>query len=104
VLAVPGVLEAVTARRDDVVAVSPIIAGAALKGPADRLLNELGHESSELGQARINAPFSSTLVNDTADADLAPAVEAEGVRAVVAPTIMKGPDETNALAKVVLSS
>jgi LPPG:FO 2-phospho-L-lactate transferase len=104
VLAVPGVLEAVTARRDDVVAVSPIIAGAALKGPADRLLTELGHESSVVGVARIYAPFCSTLVIDTADADLAPAVEAEGVRAVVAPTIMKGPDETNALAKVVLSS
>jgi LPPG:FO 2-phospho-L-lactate transferase len=104
VLAVPGVLDAVTARRDDVVAVSPIIAGAALKGPADRLLAELGHESSVVGVARIYAPFCSTLVIDTADADLAAAVEAEGVRAVVAPTIMKGPDETAALAKVVLDA
>ena len=42
VLAVPGVRDAVEARRDDVVAVSPIVAGAALKGPADRLLRELG--------------------------------------------------------------
>ncbi len=49
VLAVPGVRDAVTARRDDVVAVSPIVAGAALKGPADRLLRELGHESSVVG-------------------------------------------------------
>ena len=38
VLAVPGILQSVTARRDDVVAVSPIVAGAALKGPADRML------------------------------------------------------------------
>ena len=104
VLAVPGLREAVEARRDDVIAVSPIIAGAALKGPADRLLVELGHESSVVGVARIYAPFCSTLVIDTADADLAPAVEAEGVRAVVAPTIMKGPDEAAALAKVVLSA
>ena len=102
VLAVPGVRAAVEARRDDVVAVSPIIAGAALKGPADRLLVELGHESSVVGVARIYAPFCSTLVIDSADEALAGAVEAEGVRAVVAPTIMKGPDEAAALARVVL--
>ena len=102
VLAVPGVRAAVEARRDDVVAVSPIIAGAALKGPADRLLTELGHESSVVGVARIYAPFCSTLVIDEADAELAGAVEAEGVRAVVAPTIMKGAAEAAALAEVVL--
>jgi LPPG:FO 2-phospho-L-lactate transferase len=102
ILAVAGVAQALRSRRDDVVAVSPIIAGAALKGPADRLLTELGHESSVVGVARLYASFCSTLVIDTADADLAGAVEAEGVRAVVAPTIMKGPDEAAALAKVVL--
>jgi len=103
VLAVPGIREAVTARRDDVVAVSPIIAGAALKGPADRLLRELGHESSVVGVARLYRDFAATLVIDTADAELAAAIEAEGMRAVVAPTIMKGPDETAALARVVLA-
>ncbi len=55
VLAVPGVREAVAARREHVVAVSPIVAGAALKGPADRLLRELGHEASVVGVARIYA-------------------------------------------------
>jgi LPPG:FO 2-phospho-L-lactate transferase len=103
VLAVAGVADGLRARRDDVVAVSPIIAGSALKGPADRMLAELGHESSVVGVARLYAEVCGTLVIDTADADLAPAVEAEGVRAVVAPTIMKGPAETNALAEVVLS-
>src|SRR5262249_2283861 len=49
VLVVPGVRDAVVARREDAVAVSPIVAGAALKGPADRLLVELGHESSVVG-------------------------------------------------------
>ena len=53
VLAVPGVREALTARRERVVAVSPIIAGAALKGPADRLMAELGTESSVVGVARL---------------------------------------------------
>lgn len=103
ILGVTGVANAVRSRRDDVVAVSPIIAGAALKGPADRLLAELGHESSVVGVARLYAPFCGTLVIDDADAALASAVEAEGVRAVVAPTIMKGPEESAALAKVVLS-
>jgi LPPG:FO 2-phospho-L-lactate transferase len=103
ILAVAGVGRALRSRRDDVVAVSPIIAGAALKGPADRLLTELGHESSVVGVARLYAESCSTLVIDTADAHLAGAVEAEGVRALVAPTIMKGPEESAALAKVVLA-
>ena len=90
VLAVPGVRDAVVARRDDAVAVSPIVAGAALKGPADRLLRELGHEASVVGVARLYAPLVATLVIDEADAEQAGAVEAEGVRCVVAPTIMRG--------------
>jgi len=103
VLAVTGVRDAVEARRTDVVAVSPIIAGAALKGPADRLLRELGHESSVVGIARIYAPMAATLVVDEADADHAAAVEAEGMACVIAPTVMRGPDEAAALARTVLT-
>lgn len=102
VLAVPGIRAALGARRPDVVAVSPIVAGAALKGPADRLLRELGHESSVAGVARVYRDVASTLVIDEADRALAPAVEAEGLRAVVAPTIMHGPHEAATLAQVVL--
>ncbi len=69
-LAVPGVAEALTDRRDRTVAVSPIVAGAALKGPADRLLVEMGFESSVVGVARWYARFVSTLVIDEADAAL----------------------------------
>jgi len=104
VLAVPGVRDAVAARRERVVAVSPIVAGAALKGPADRLLAELGHEVSVVGVARIYAPLAATLVVDGADAALAPAVEAAGMRCVVAPTVMRGPEEAAALAKTVLGA
>ncbi|MEO7429457.1 MAG: 2-phospho-L-lactate transferase [Acidimicrobiales bacterium] len=104
VLAVPGVRGAVAQRRQDVVAISPIIAGAALKGPADRLLRELGHESSVVGIARIYAPLAATLVIDEADADHAAAVEAEGIRCLVAPTIMRGPSEAAALGAVVLAA
>jgi LPPG:FO 2-phospho-L-lactate transferase len=103
VLAVPGVRAAVEARRADVVAVSPIIAGAALKGPADRLLRELGHDASVVGVARLYAPFVGTLVIDDADAHHAAAVEAVGVRCVVAPTIMRGVAEATRLAEVTLA-
>lgn len=104
VLAVPGVRDALTARRSDTVAVSPIVGGAALKGPADRLMAELGHEVSVVGVARIYREVAATLVVDEVDAGLAPAVEAEGVRCVVAPTIMSDPDRAAALARVVLGA
>jgi LPPG:FO 2-phospho-L-lactate transferase len=86
-----------------VVAVSPIVAGAALKGPADRLLRELGHEATVVGVAGLYAPLAATLVIDEADAELADLVEAEGIRAVVAPTVMSSPERGAALARVVLA-
>lgn len=104
VLAVPGLRDAVVARRADTVAVSPIIAGAALKGPADRLLRELGHESTVVGVARLYAPLAATLVVDEADADQIDAVEAEGIRCVVAPTIMRDATAAAALGAVVLAA
>jgi LPPG:FO 2-phospho-L-lactate transferase len=104
VLAVPGVAAALTARRDHVVAVSPIVAGAALKGPADRLLGELGHEVSVVGVARMYAPIAATLVVDEADAALAPAVEAAGLRCRVVPTIMSDVARAAELAAVVVES
>lgn len=104
ILAVPGVRAAVEARRPATVAVSPIIGGAALKGPAARLLRELGHEASAVGVARLYAALAATLVIDETDADLAPAVEAEGIGCVVAPTIMTGPAAAADLARIVLKS
>ncbi len=104
VLAVPGVRQAVIARRESVVAVSPIVAGAALKGPADRLLAELGHEVSVVGVARLYAPLAAALVVDEADAALAPAVEAAGMRCVVTAAVMRGPAEAAALARAVLGA
>jgi len=102
VLAVPGVREAVTARRADTVAVSPIVAGSALKGPAARLLKELGREATVVGIARWYAPLAATLVIDDADADLATAVTAEGIRPVVAPSVMDTPELAVDLARTVL--
>lgn len=102
VLAVPGVREAVAARRDSVVAISPLVGGRALKGPADRLLRELGHDDSVAGVAGLYAPFAGTLVIDHADAEHADAVRAAGLRCVVTDTIMRDPDAASALCKVVL--
>ena len=99
VLAVPGVRDAVIARRDRTVAVSPIVGGAALKGPADRMLVELGHESSVVGIARLYRDLASVLVIDDADAAHAEAVEAEGMHCVVTDTIMKSPERAAALAR-----
>jgi len=104
ILAVPGIRTALEARRDRVVAVSPIVAGAAIRGPADRLLRELGHEASALGVARLYAPWAATFVIDEADGGLVPAIEALGVRCVVAPTVMTDRARAAALAKVVLDA
>jgi LPPG:FO 2-phospho-L-lactate transferase len=104
ILAVPGIAGAVRARRDRTVAVSPIVAGSALKGPADRLMRELGHDASVVGVARIYAPLASVLVIDEADADLAGAVEDQGMRAVVTASVMTSPDVARHLAETTLAS
>ena len=103
VLAVPGVREAVTARRESTVAVSPIVGGEAIKGPAARMLVELGHEPSAVGVARLYTPVAGTLVIDEVDAGLADAVRAEGLECIVTDTIMSDPSRAAALAEVVVS-
>jgi LPPG:FO 2-phospho-L-lactate transferase len=103
-LAVPGIADALRRRRARVVAVSPIVAGAALKGPADRLMTELGEEPSVVGVARMYAEVAGTLVVDESDAALAAGVEALGVRCVVAPTVMRSVDDAERLSTTVLDA
>jgi LPPG:FO 2-phospho-L-lactate transferase len=103
VLAVPGVRDAIADRRNDVVAVSPIVGGAALKGPADRLLTELGRESTVVGVAEWYREIVGALVIDNVDVDHAPAVEALGITPVVTDTIMNEPAVTDALARTCVS-
>jgi LPPG:FO 2-phospho-L-lactate transferase len=102
--ALHGVDAALTKRRESVVAISPIIAGAALKGPADRLMTELGHESSVVGVAKLYAPICGTLIIDTADAHLASKVESEGMHCVVVDTVMSTPEKSKHLARTTLES
>lgn len=104
VLAVPGVRDAVVSQQHRTIAISPIVAGAALKGPADRLMRELGHSPTVVGVSEIYAGLASTLIVDEADAALAGAVEAAGLRCVVAPTIMSDPPAAKALAETVLGA
>jgi len=104
VRAVPGVDATLAARRDSVVAISPIIGGAALKGPADRLLRELGHESSALGVARIYADICGVFVIDEVDAHLCSAIEQLGMRCIVTSTIMKTDTVARTLATTVIGA
>lgn len=105
ILALPGIREAFAAAGDrgvPRVAVSPIIGGRALKGPADRMLISLGHESSAVGVARIYAGLIDRFVLDEADASLGAAVEALGMAARALPTIMGSDDDRASLARALL--
>jgi LPPG:FO 2-phospho-L-lactate transferase len=101
ILAVPGIREAVAGRA---IAVSPIIAGRAVKGPAAKIMQELGIEPSALEVARYYREIVKTLVIDRADAALAPAIEALGMRAVVADTLMAGDADRERLARACVAS
>jgi LPPG:FO 2-phospho-L-lactate transferase len=102
ILALPGMREALLGAAARRVGVSGIIAGEALRGPADRMLGSLGHEVSARGVARLYAGLIDRFVIDTADAELAPAIAELGMEAVVRPTIMTTDDERAALAAALL--
>lgn len=100
ILALAGFREALGGVAS--VAVSPIVAGRALKGPADRMLASLGHEVSGLGVARIYAGLAKTFVLDEADAHLVPEVEALDMRTRVLPTVMRTDADRAALATALM--
>ncbi len=102
ILAVPGFRERLRAFHGPVVAVSPIVAGQALKGPADRMLASLGHEVSPLGVARLYQDFLDGILIDQLDAELAPAIAELGIVVKVADTIMRTNDDRRRVARAVL--
>ncbi len=102
ILAVPGIAEALIARRRHSVAISPIVAGAALKGPAADMLEDLGHEVSVLGVARLYAPYVATFIIDHQDAHHKAAIEALGMACTVTNTVMETNEIAVSLAKVTL--
>jgi LPPG:FO 2-phospho-L-lactate transferase len=101
ILAVPGIREALRNTRAPVAAISPIVGGRALKGPAARMMKSMGLRPSALQVAELYRDFLDVFVLDRLDESLAPRIEALGMRAVVTNTIMTGLAEKKALAKVI---
>ncbi len=105
ILAVPGIAELLAAARSrgvPVVAVSPIIGGRALKGPADRMLASLGHGSSASAVAGLLRPSIDAFVLDAADAALEPEIAALGLRTLATDTVMADDAGRARLARTVL--
>jgi LPPG:FO 2-phospho-L-lactate transferase len=104
ILALPGMRAAIAAAGMPVVAVSPIVAGAPIKGPAAPLMRAQGFAVSALGVAQCYHGLIDVLVIDDADRALRPAIEALGIAVVVTDTIMRGPAEKAALARAALDA
>jgi LPPG:FO 2-phospho-L-lactate transferase len=103
-LAIPGVREALGSAPGGRIGVSPIVAGHALKGPADRMLASMGHDVSALGVARMYAGLLDRWVLDEADAGLASDVAALGMEPLVTQTVMKTDADRAGLAQFLLDA
>lgn len=102
ILAVPGVRRALETTRATRVAVSPIIAGQVVKGPAAKMMTTMGYEVSALGVAKIYAGLLDVFVIDEQDRALAPQVEALGLRCFVTDTMMTSMERKAELARDIL--
>jgi LPPG:FO 2-phospho-L-lactate transferase len=105
ILALPGVKERLkeTGQERLCVAVSPIVGGAAVRGPAGKIMAELGHEVSCVGVAREYQGFCDLFVIDEQDAHLAQEIEKLGMKPVVTSIIMESEADKIALARHILS-
>lgn len=104
ILAVSGIVEALRATRARTLAVTPIIGGAAVSGPAGKLMAVQGLPVSAVGVATLYRDWLDLLIVDHRDAELIPEIEAMGVRAVVAETLMTDADREVALARSALDA
>jgi len=102
ILAVPGVPAALSRTKGPKVAVTPIVGGQAIKGPAAKMLAELGHDVSALGVARYYKDWVDGFVLDAEDAGLARDIETLGLRVRVADTMMRNDTDKCRLARQVL--
>jgi LPPG:FO 2-phospho-L-lactate transferase len=102
ILATPGLREALVNTLAPIVAVSPIVGGHALKGPAAQMLTTLGHEVSALGVARLYVDVVDGFVIDEVDRELGPAIELIGPRVLEAATVMGDEADRRRLAVEVL--
>jgi LPPG:FO 2-phospho-L-lactate transferase len=102
ILALPGVRRYLETFKGPRAAVSPIVAGAALRGPAAKIMAELGEDASCLGVARQYAGLCDYFLIDHQDAAMVPAIEDLGMKAVVTSIIMTTDDDKKALAQEIL--
>jgi LPPG:FO 2-phospho-L-lactate transferase len=103
-LAVPGIREALSETPARVVAVSPIVGGRALKGPADRMMRDQGLRADAVGVAQMYKDFLDVLVIDGQDEALKPEIEGTGLDVVVTDTIMASMEKKMDLAHSVLKA
>ena len=104
ILAVKGVRDALRQTNAKKIAISPIIAGAPIKGPADKLLKGLGLEVSAYSVAKLYADFLDTFILDTADSAEKDKIEKLGIEVKVTNTIMRTLEDRIRLAETVLES
>ena len=104
ILAVPGVRERIESFEGHRLAVSPIVGGQALKGPAAKLLSELGEDVSCVGVARQYVGLCDTFVIDELDSHLADDVRALGMDVLVLNTIMNNNCDKIELARNLMSA
>ena len=103
ILGLPGITDLLRSTEAPVIAISPIVGGRALKGPASKMLEELGKDVSALGVARHYQGLVDGMVIDEEDSDLADDIAALGIRPHVTCTIMTDLDSRIALARDTLS-
>jgi LPPG:FO 2-phospho-L-lactate transferase len=104
ILAVPGIHDALHEASGMIVAVSPIVGGSPIKGPADKLMRGLGMQVSAVGVARCYRDFLDVMVIDEQDARLAQEIEDLGIPTLVTNTIMRNLDAKVELARRVLAA
>ena len=102
ILALRGVRERIRESRAVKLAISPIVGGATVKGPADKMLRGLGYEVSAVGVAEMYRDFLDVMVIDEIDKQLAPRIEEMGIRTYVTNTIMKTQEDKVKLAEFCL--
>ena len=104
ILAIPGISEALQKKKQRTIAISGIINGKALKGPADRMLHDLGHEVSSTGIAKIYRSVASKFVLDEADASHAVEVEKLGYKCLTTNTVIPDQKTSANLCSIILST
>ena len=104
ILSVPGLRDALRETNATIIAITPIVGGKALKGPAADMLRDLGHEVSASAVARIYNDFLDVFVLDEMDAELKDDIEANGARVITTNTIMDTAEQKATLARTVIEA